>query len=106
MKKEVILSIDEFYSLLSILNEVCHGIYLYNFESVVGVQKKIVVDWLNKNLKREKEETVILELDDIELNFLQKSFEEVLKQIEEWEFQTRVGITVHEANMLKKKILC
>jgi hypothetical protein len=104
-KTTTILSSNELICLLNILSEIYHGIYVHNFENVIGVQRKVVVDWMNKISEKEKEEEIILILDDFELNFLQKSFEEVFRQIEEWEFQTRIGITMQEANMIREKIV-
>lgn len=89
---------------MNVLNEVCHEINILDFEEIIGVQKKIFEDWVNKISKREKKEEIILLLDNFELNFLQKSFEEVFKQIDEWEFQTRVGVTKQEAIIIQEKI--
>lgn len=43
-------------------------------------------------------------LSDAELAFLKNSFEEVFRQIDEWEFQTRIGVSVQEAQRIKEKL--
>ncbi|MBS0606235.1 MAG: hypothetical protein JSR57_04730 [Verrucomicrobia bacterium] len=71
----------------------------------IGAKKQIVVALMDKISEKENEDEIILFLNDIELNLLKKSFEEVLRQIEEWEFQTRIGVTIQEAKDIMKKIL-
>jgi len=99
------LSPNEVLPLLNILNEVCHGFYVHNFEKNIGAKKQIVVALMDKISEKENEDEIILFLNDIELNLLKKSFEEVLRQIEEWEFQTRIGVTIQEAKDIMNKIL-
>ena len=98
------LSQHEFFPLLNILNEVCHGFYIPNFENTIGAPRKTVVDFMDKLAKNESKENIIIDLNDFELFFLQKSFIEVFKEIEEWEFQTRIGITIEEAKVIENKI--
>lgn len=43
--KKIKLSSGEFWLLLNILNEVCHGIEINNFESSIGAEKQTVVDF-------------------------------------------------------------
>ena len=103
-KKTIKLLQNEFLPLVNILNEVCHGLYVQNFENTIGAQQKTVVALMDKILDEKREKEITLALDHYELNFLQKSFEEVFRQIEEWEFQTRIGITIEEANAIKNKL--
>ncbi|MGE0669376.1 MAG: hypothetical protein AB7H48_00380 [Parachlamydiales bacterium] len=105
MEKIVGIKWDEIWPISNILNEVCHGFYVHNFENNIGAKKPIVVDLMDKISEKENEDEIILFLNDIELNLLKKSFEEVLRQIEEWEFQTRIGVTIQEAKDIMKKIL-
>jgi hypothetical protein len=96
---------NEIWPLLNILNEVCHGISINNFENVIGAKKHAVIDLLEKISKDEKKEDPMLSLDRSELTILIKSFDAVFKQIGEWEFQTRIGIPIHEAIRLKNKLI-
>jgi hypothetical protein len=96
------LTLDEIWPLLNILNEVCHGIRIGNFEEIIGVKKEDVVNLMDKISKEENKEVSILILNDLELNALKRSFREVFNQIDEWEFQTRIGISRQEANIIKK----
>lgn len=98
------LSLNEIIPLLNVLNEVCHGIHVVNFENAIGASRTAVVDFMDKISNIEKKEEFVLILDDFELKFVQKSFEEVFKHLEEWEFQTRIGVTIQEARAIKEKI--
>ena len=101
--KIIKLSSNEVWPLLNILNEVCHGILIDNFEKIIGAKKEDVVVLMDRIANEEKEET-ILNLNKLELDILKKSFLEVFKQIDEWEFQTRIGISRNEAIKIKEKI--
>lgn len=92
----ILINWNELWPVVNILNECCHGLYVHNFEDVIGAQRKVVVDWMDEVSGKEREGDVMLILGDFELNFLQKSFEEVFKQIEDWEFSTRIGISIEE----------
>jgi hypothetical protein len=102
--KQIKLSSNEFWPLLNILNEVCHGIKINNFENSIGAKKQTVVAFMDNIAKEEEKKEVLLNLNDSELTFLKKSFEEVFRQIEEWEFQTRIGISTQEARKIQDKL--
>ncbi len=103
-KTQIQLRSDEFWPLLNIINEVCHGIRIDNFENVIGAKKQTVVDFLNSIEDEEEEKEVLLNLSDSELIFLKNSFEEVFRQIDEWEFQTRIGISITDARKIQAKL--
>ena len=102
--RQIKLYSNEVWPLLNVLNEVCYGIKINNLEISIGVKKQIVVDFMDSIVEEEKKNEVILTIDDSELNFLNNSFEEVFRQIEEWEFQTRIGISIQEAQKIQEKL--
>jgi hypothetical protein len=103
--KTIKLRSDELWPLLNILNEICHGIHIENFEQNIGERKKNVIDLMNRISKEEEKEEIIIKLNDSELDILKRSFAEVFKQIGEWEFQTRIGITIKEALKIQNKLI-
>ncbi|HLY68704.1 MAG TPA: hypothetical protein VKR53_03175 [Puia sp.] len=111
MKKECVkknnyktfnLNPDEIWPLLNILNEICHGIKINNFEKTIGAKKDSVVKLLDKITEIENEQCCFLKLNDFELKILENSFSEVFKQIDLWEFQTRIGVSLDEAKKIKE----
>ena len=44
----------EFWPLINILNEVCYGIKVSDFEKTIGVNKQTVIDFMNKILQKKK----------------------------------------------------
>ncbi len=102
--KTIHLESSETWPLLNILNEVCYGIRVNNFENTIGVQKAKVVDLMDRISKNETNDGIIIDLNDSEVNILKRSFEEVFRQIDEWEFQTRIGISIPEAIKIIEKI--
>ncbi len=95
---------NELWPLLNILNEICYGINIPDFENSIGVKKQKIVDFMDRISKEDEKNDVVLNLNDEELIFLQNSFKEIFKQIDEWEFQTRIGISIQEANKIKHKL--
>ena len=102
-EKIIKLYTDEIWPLANILNEICNGLIINNFEDSIGRKELDVVILMNKILNKEDKESAIFHLNNTELNILSNSFKEVFKQIEEWEFQTRIGITIKEAINIQKK---
>ena len=100
--KTVVLTDDEVWPLLNILNEICHGISVKNFEQTIGVNKNVVI-FLMDRISQHKNKTSYLTLNEKELNIIENCFNEVFRQIEEWEFQTRIGISVQEAIRIKNR---
>lgn len=104
IRKQIKLNSNEFWPLLNILNEVCHGIKINNFENSIGSSKKIVEDFMDSIAKEENKNEVVLNLNHVELKVLKNSFEEIFRQIDEWEFQTRIGISIQEARKIQEKL--
>ncbi len=97
------LTWDELWPLLNVVGEICYGLDV-DFETVIGVKSEAVIDLMKKISKEKKIPEVILILSDSELDILKRSIDEVIRQIEEWEFQTRVGVSINEVMGIKKKI--
>src|ERR1700722_19494130 len=93
---------DEIWPFLNILNEVCNGININNFEKCIGTKREIIIDLFNKTSYLEKDGE-LLELSALEFKALNNCFHAVVKEIEDWEFQTRIGITPREADEIHKK---
>lgn len=102
--KQIKLTSDEIWPLLNVLNEICNGLHINDFENSIGVEREIVVNLMDKISQEESKQEAILALNDFELTILNKSFKEVFAQIEEWEFQTRVGVSIEEANRIRDKL--
>ena len=74
--------------------------------------EKIVFKEINKPIRTNElekilynEENLILQLNEFELNILVNSFNEVCRQIEDWEFQTRIGVTRQEVKSTINKLI-
>lgn len=102
--KIIKLTPNEVWPLFNILNEVCHGIFVDDFERKMGCPKATVVELMDKISKEENENEPLLRLKNYELEIINKSFEEVFKQIEDWEFQTHIGISISEAINIQNKL--
>ncbi len=101
--KRVELGCDEIWPLINILNEICYGIHIKNFEEIFG-EEHFVID-LMERIIQEKGKDSIFVFNSFELKIIQNSFEEVFKEIEDWEFQTRIGIFRKEALEILDKII-
>src|SRR3989304_570731 len=96
------LEIDRF--IINILGEICWGFKIDNFEKKIGTKKEIVERLLERLLREEKEGIIETQLNDSEIAIIKRALNEVEKEIEEWEFQTRIGVTLQEAKTIKEKI--
>lgn len=96
---------EELYCLINILNEVCNGIYIDNFEKTIGFKEKEAINFLDNLLKEENKNEIYLNIDDKDLILLKNSFKKVFKEIDDWEFQTRTGFTKQEAEIIQQKII-
>lgn len=106
MEKIIEIKWDELWAMMNILNEVCNGIQIYDLEKKLGFNRTSIKDLMNKIAvfkiyKDEPEEKISFVLNDFEINVIKICFKEVLKEIEEWEFQTRIGVTIEEAKAIK-----
>lgn len=103
--KEIKLDKDELWPILNILNQVSNGLKIINFEKVIGANFEIVCNLMDRISREEHKESVILSLSALDVNIIKKSFEECLRQIDEWEFQTLIGISIPEAQLIQKKFI-
>ncbi len=82
--------------IINILGEVCWGFTVNNFEKKIGAKKEIVEDLLNRLIKDKKAGIIETYLNDFEVEIIKKALIEVEKEIEEWEFSIRFGVTLEE----------
>ena len=76
--KTVVLTDDEVWPLLNILNEICHGISVKNFEQTIGVNKNVVI-FLMDRISQHKNKTSYLTLNEKELNIIEKKELDLIK---------------------------
>ena len=100
-EKEIKLNSNQIWPLLNILNEVCYGVFIEDFEFIIGTNKKNVIDLMVLIEKEENNEECLIYLNGLQLMIIDKSFDEIFKQIEEWEFQSRIGISREDAKKIK-----
>lgn len=98
---------NDLWPIVNILNEICNGVQI---EQAIGFKYEEIMDLLRKISSYEVEEgnlenAQIIELSDNEIEIIKKSFNEILKHIEEWEFSTRIGVSIQEARDLKEKLV-
>jgi hypothetical protein len=101
----IILDGDETWPLINVLNEVCHGFYIDKFQEKIGSGKESVVQLLDKVSDKETESNPVFKLNIKEIKIIFNSFEEVFKAIDEWEFQTRIGVNTAEARKIQEKFI-
>jgi len=76
------------------------GFYVDDFESKIGVNKNVAEELLKKLIKEEKAGILEMQISDSELEILKKALSEVAKEIDKWEFETRIGATLKEVKNL------
>jgi hypothetical protein len=89
---------------------VCHGFNVPDFEIKIGCKKENLFVLLKKISSQdvseeESEDKIVLILNNSEIEILERCFREVLKEIDEWEFSTRIGVSIDEATELVNKLL-
>jgi len=104
-KKNIKLTSNEIWPLINILNELCYGISVNDFQENIGATKESVIQLMNKISQHESKTKISIDLSAFEICILKHVFEEVFKQIEDWEFQTRIGISKEEAQKIKTIII-
>jgi uncharacterized protein YqgV (UPF0045/DUF77 family) len=109
MEKTIETKWNELWPIVNILNEVCHGIDINDFENEIGFKYEVIFALLRKIAAYEMEEDkseikTTIELNDVEVDVIIKCCNEVLKQIEEWEFSTRIGVSIKEASKIKERL--
>lgn len=107
MKTSKVLKLknDDVWPLVNILNEICNGIHINNFETCISVNENYVLQLLRRLAKRKNEEEPVVILSDLDLSVINNALNEVYKQIDDWEFQTRIGVTRPEIEETRKKIM-
>ena len=98
--KTIYLSWDNLWPLVNVLNEVCHGIYV-DIEKSTGYRYEKIYKLLEKLNSFEVDEltsceTSAIEFSNKEIAILIACLNVVAIEIEEWEFQTRIGVTLDE----------
>lgn len=101
---------NDLWPIVNILNEICNGVQIKDLKKAIGFKYEEIMDLLRKISSYEVEEgnsenTQIIELSDNEIEIIKKCFDEILKYIEEWEFSTRIGVSIQEARDLKEKLV-
>ena len=108
MKKNIETNWNELWSISNILNDVCHGINIdiekeikYKYDEIFLLLKKINSYEVKEG---DLEVNFSIELKDAEINILKQCFRVILKEIEDWEFSTRIGVSINEANLIINKL--
>jgi hypothetical protein len=83
-------------SIINILGEICWGFNIDDFENIIGVKKIIVEALLERLLKEERAGNVETYISSADVLIIQKALKIVEKEIEEWEFPIRFGVTLEE----------
>ena len=93
---------DELWPIVNVLNEVSHGLYIDDIEQEVGFKREQILVLMHSIIFYEEKESelespfvILLNID--EKSIIENCFQVVLKEIEEWEFSTRIGISINEA---------
>lgn len=100
MIKTIHISWDNLWPLANILNEVCHGIGV-DIKKSTGYSYEVVNKLLEKLNSFEVNELAssirsAIEFSGQEIAILISCLNIVAIEIEEWEFQTRIGVTLDE----------
>ena len=82
--------------IIAILGEVCWGLRVDDFEKKMGVTKEKAIFLLEKLLDKEQKKIYETKLEDSEVQIIHNALSIVEKEIDEWEFFTRIGATLAE----------
>jgi hypothetical protein len=107
MRKYIQTKWDELWPIINVLNEVCHGLHI-DIEKEVGYKYEVILPLLDKIGSYEEkkyENTILIELNETELDIIEKCFPIVIEDLGEWEFPIRVGMPIEEALEIKNKII-
>jgi hypothetical protein len=83
-------------SIINVLGEVCWGFQVDDFEKTIGVKEQIAETLLEKLLRMEKSGIHEIYLNSSEIEIIRNAFKKVAKEIEEWEFEARLGVSLKE----------
>jgi len=78
-----------------VLGEICCGFQIEKFEEKIEARKEIVEALLGRLIREEKSGIIETYLNDSEIKLIKMALKEVEKEIEEWEFQTRIGVSLY-----------
>lgn len=90
------VNIEKDRGIISILGEICLGFKVKNFEEVIVVKKDVAESLLRRLAQEEKNGIVDTYLTDAEVEIIKRALPVVANEIEEWEFETRLGYTLEE----------
>lgn len=96
LARTITLSSNELWPLLNILNEICYGISIHDFENSIGTKQEVVEALMSKISLESSTKEIVLRLSEFEINVLKRVFEKVCSEIDDWEFPTRIGISKQE----------
>ena len=105
------LSLDEVWPLSNILNEVCNGFRVRDFEKRISVKESMaegllrrIGDLLRSVPNEEYSKVRTIELEPWEIEVILNAMKEVYKQIDDWEFGIRLGIEIPEMQAIERKL--
>ena len=100
----MILEKHMLYVIINVMNEVCHGIKIHQFQEKFDCSKQFASNLLNKLIKFDNFKKSI-DINSQELDLIKKSLDKVCCEIEEWEFETRIGVSFSEVEKIKNFLL-
>ncbi len=100
MNKNYCVCFERDRPIINVLGEICWGFKVDDFENKIGARKEVVEGLLKRLLKEEKERVSEAYLDDSEVKVVRQALKEVEQEIEEWEFCTRIGVSIEEIRLL------
>jgi hypothetical protein len=109
-KFEIECSLDEIVFIHQMFNEVCNGFRVTDFETKIGN-----IDRVKSEMQRLRSiyleihhqpanEPIRIKLDSSQLLLFRNVIDEVCKEIEDWEFQTRTGDTRKRAGEIQAQL--
>lgn len=98
--KTILINLESDRPIINILGEVCWGFRVEDFEDAFGVKAEIVEELLDRLIKCEKSGEFEVFLEKSEIKIIKKALDEVEKEIEEWEFETRIGTSLEEVKKI------
>ena len=115
----IILCSDELYALNGGFNELCHGIYIQSFDEEIGVpraQAKILFERIRSDIKKFRSAVEVgatelrtkmpLEATRVEFCVMRNILLSVQREIDDFEFEARLGVTKLEVAALAEKLSC
>lgn len=97
MKKNIYkINLEKDRPIINLLGEICWGFRVDNFEEKIGARKEIAETLLRRLLDEEKQRKLETTLNTSEVEIIKNALFQVEKEIEEWEFETRMGTTLEE----------